>query len=344
MNRGRRVALVCGLGLVAGVIAHLARSERALPTRSRFFAVGLVLGELLALRLEDRGALPLSYAVLVVHRVVVRLARVRDRGARRGVGLDPVCGSPTAATRGGSTIFGVRMARRGGDVRRVSGRVAPRRPTRRGRAGAGRARRRRGRAARRRRDREQGLPPRRVVLGPRPARLAGDRVVGHVDGDRVPRRRRRRPASASGARCCSPPRCSRPGTRSSASTPRPARTARRSKRSRWRPSSAAWCRPVTPSASRRWRRRWAEQLGLPANDVRDLEMAALLHHLGQVTLDDPVDEHGVDPAEVTTRHGRDAARDPARSSRRARSSPARSTTRSAASRCRRCGSRASTTT
>ena len=42
-----------------------------------------------------------------------------------------------------------------------------------------------------------------------------------------------------------------------------------------------------------------EQLGLPAAEVRDLEMAALLHHLGQVTLDDPVDEHGVDPAEVT---------------------------------------------
>ena len=42
-----------------------------------------------------------------------------------------------------------------------------------------------------------------------------------------------------------------------------------------------------------------EQLGLSGADVRDLEMAALLHHLGQVTLDDPVDEHGVDPAEVT---------------------------------------------
>ncbi len=42
-----------------------------------------------------------------------------------------------------------------------------------------------------------------------------------------------------------------------------------------------------------------EQLGLSGSDVRDLEMAALLHHLGQVTLDDPVDEHGVDPAEVT---------------------------------------------
>ncbi len=42
-----------------------------------------------------------------------------------------------------------------------------------------------------------------------------------------------------------------------------------------------------------------EQLGLSDTDVRDLEMAALLHHLGQVTLDDPVDERGADPAEVT---------------------------------------------
>jgi hypothetical protein len=42
-----------------------------------------------------------------------------------------------------------------------------------------------------------------------------------------------------------------------------------------------------------------ELLGLSDTDVRDLEMAALLHHLGQVTLDAPVDERGVDPSEVT---------------------------------------------
>jgi len=39
----------------------------------------------------------------------------------------------------------------------------------------------------------------------------------------------------------------------------------------------------------------AERMGLPIEDVRDLEMAALLHHLGQVTLDDP--ESG-EPGEV----------------------------------------------
>jgi hypothetical protein len=43
----------------------------------------------------------------------------------------------------------------------------------------------------------------------------------------------------------------------------------------------------------------AEQLGLSATDVRDLEMAALLHHLGQVTLDVPVDKRGADPGEVS---------------------------------------------
>jgi len=32
-----------------------------------------------------------------------------------------------------------------------------------------------------------------------------------------------------------------------------------------------------------------EQLGLPPSDVQDLEMAALLHHLGEVTLDEPAD-------------------------------------------------------
>jgi hypothetical protein len=43
-----------------------------------------------------------------------------------------------------------------------------------------------------------------------------------------------------------------------------------------------------------------ENLGLTANEVRDLEMAALLHHLGQVTLDHPVGDRRSDPSEVTT--------------------------------------------
>ncbi len=65
MNRGRRIAFVCGLGFVGALIAHLTDPSGRAYTLT-LLATGLVLGELLALRLEDRGAVPLSYAVLVV--------------------------------------------------------------------------------------------------------------------------------------------------------------------------------------------------------------------------------------------------------------------------------------
>jgi hypothetical protein len=43
----------------------------------------------------------------------------------------------------------------------------------------------------------------------------------------------------------------------------------------------------------------AGTLGLPGTVTSDLELAALLHHLGQVTIDEPADrEHGIAPAEV----------------------------------------------
>jgi hypothetical protein len=43
----------------------------------------------------------------------------------------------------------------------------------------------------------------------------------------------------------------------------------------------------------------ASQLGVSASDTRDLEMAALLHHLGQVTLDEPEDPaHPIPASEV----------------------------------------------
>jgi hypothetical protein len=45
----------------------------------------------------------------------------------------------------------------------------------------------------------------------------------------------------------------------------------------------------------------AGTLGVSAHDASDLEMAALLHHLGQVTIDEPEDPaHGISPAEVAT--------------------------------------------
>jgi hypothetical protein len=43
----------------------------------------------------------------------------------------------------------------------------------------------------------------------------------------------------------------------------------------------------------------AGTLGISANDTSDLEMASLLHHLGQVTIDEPEDlERGIAPSEV----------------------------------------------
>ena len=42
------------------------------------------------------------------------------------------------------------------------------------------------------------------------------------------------------------------------------------------------------------------RLGLPETDLDDLEMAALLHHVGQVTLDDP---RGRGPARTASRRG-----------------------------------------
>ena len=65
MSRRRRMAFIAVAGLVAGAVAHLADpwgSSGALVV----LASGLVLGELLVLRLENGTAIPLSYAVLIV--------------------------------------------------------------------------------------------------------------------------------------------------------------------------------------------------------------------------------------------------------------------------------------
>src|SRR5215831_3288153 len=65
MNRRRRVVFVCVVGLVAGAIAHFAWPSSDADALC-FLAAGIVLGELLVLRLEDGSAIPLSYAVLIV--------------------------------------------------------------------------------------------------------------------------------------------------------------------------------------------------------------------------------------------------------------------------------------
>ena len=65
MSRRRRVVFVCLAGLVAAGVAQLA--DPGGPAAALcLLAAGLVLGELLVLRLEDGSAIPLSYAVLVV--------------------------------------------------------------------------------------------------------------------------------------------------------------------------------------------------------------------------------------------------------------------------------------
>src|SRR4029077_21284959 len=61
----RRVLAVCVLGLLAAVVAHVLDPSGDAAALT-LLAVGLVLGEILALQLEDGGAVPLSYAVLVV--------------------------------------------------------------------------------------------------------------------------------------------------------------------------------------------------------------------------------------------------------------------------------------
>lgn len=65
MSRRRRVVFVVLAGLVAGAIGHFAAPDSAIGALC-FLGAGVVLGELLVLRLEDGSAIPLSYAVLMV--------------------------------------------------------------------------------------------------------------------------------------------------------------------------------------------------------------------------------------------------------------------------------------
>jgi len=65
VSLSRRIAFVVIAGLVAGTIAHVADPSGSTGALV-FLAAGLVLGELLVLRLENRTAVPLSYPVLLV--------------------------------------------------------------------------------------------------------------------------------------------------------------------------------------------------------------------------------------------------------------------------------------
>ncbi len=65
VSRRGRVALVFCVGAVAGIALHFAAPESDADVLC-ILGAGIVLGELLVLRLEDGSALPLSYAVLMV--------------------------------------------------------------------------------------------------------------------------------------------------------------------------------------------------------------------------------------------------------------------------------------
>ena len=344
MSRGADDCLfVVIAGLVAASVAHFA-DPAGTTSALVLLASGLVIGELLVLRLENGTAVPLSYAVLLVLASSFPAPRLRRRGCGRGADLARVAHHATGR-RGGErrswssdswspprrswSYDGVRALTNDDEtvaaVLLTLGAAAVA-------AGSGRPRRALGAA-----------PPTDVLAADAP-RVARDLLVRDAHGDRLPRRRRARVRSASGDRCCSRRRCWRPGTRSSGSTRRRVRTARRSRRSRWRPSSAGSCRPVTRNGSRRSRRRWRRRSESRRTTRRTSRWPRCCTTSARSRSTSP-----------TTRVARSRrrrsppsrARCSARSSRspvRATSLPATSTSRAAASRCRCYESPATTTT
>jgi hypothetical protein len=65
VSRGRRIAIVALAGLVAASVAHFVNPSGS-ATALIFLGSGLVIGEMLVLRLENGTGVPLSYAVLLV--------------------------------------------------------------------------------------------------------------------------------------------------------------------------------------------------------------------------------------------------------------------------------------
>ncbi len=297
MNRGRRIGLVCVLGLLAGVVAHLADPSGNADALA-LLSAGLVLGELLALRLEDGGVVPLSYAVLVVlassfglreYAVAVAVAEVvsvlvRMTEAHR---VRPV------------VVFGVRIAVAAATYAAFE--VAWHLVGRRERVAA-------------------------VLVALAAASVA--QLIVDVAASKIFRlgasfSARGRLAwlaiASSGMLMAVGYRGVGGHGRTGLWGPLLFST----------PLLAAWYAfERLDSATRSYRQTiealamapelggmvppghaervatlvsaMGEQLGLPASEVRDLEMAALLHHLGQVTLDAPDDGRGVDPTEVTS--------------------------------------------
>jgi hypothetical protein len=296
MTRRRRVILVCVLGLVAGTIAHVV-DPGGNADELTLLAVGLVLGELLALRLEDGSALPLSYAVLVVlassfslreYAIAVLAAQLvsillrtteRSRTWRVAIFVEriAVAAATYAAYQGAWHLVGRRE-----HVAPVLGALA---------AAAfaqllvdvsaskllrlGASFQARGRLA------WLAIASSGMLMAIGYRGVNGDGRVG----------------------IWGPVLFSTPLLAAWYAFERLDEATRSYRQTIEALAMAPELGGMVPSGHAERVAELAtamgELLGLSDNDVRDLEMAALLHHLGQVTLDAPVDDRPVDPAEVT---------------------------------------------
>lgn len=293
----RRVLLVCVLGLVLVAIAHVLDPSGDADALT-FLAVGLVLGELLALQLEDGGAIPLSYAVLVV---LASSFPLREY-ALAVLGAELVSITLRVTDRNHAwrlKIFGVRMAVAAATFAAYQG--------------------------------AWHLLGQREEVGIVLVALAAAAAAQVVVDLSVSKLFRLNASLSARARLAwlaiaSSGMLMAVGYRGVNGD---------GKLGIWgpllfsTPLLAAWYAfERLDSATRSYRQTiealamapelggmvppghaervaslasaMGEQLGLTSTEVRDLEMAALLHHLGQVTLDHPVDDRGSDPSEVIT--------------------------------------------
>jgi hypothetical protein len=296
MTRRRRLVLVCVLGVIAGTVAH-ALDPAGRADALTFLAAGLVLGELLALRLEDGGALPLSYAVLVVlassfglreyaiavlgAELVSILFRITDRSHAWRLTIFVVRTAVAAATyaayRGAWHLIGRRedvapvlFALGAAAAAQLLVDVAASKLFRLGASFTTR-----GRLA------WLAIASSGMLMAIGYRGVGGDGRVG-IWGPLL----FSTPLLAAWyafERLDSATRSYRQTIEALAMAPELGGLV---------PPGHAERVATLASAM-------GAELGLASVELRDLEMAALLHHLGQVTLDDPVNEHGADSAEMT---------------------------------------------
>jgi hypothetical protein len=293
----RRVLAVCVLGLLAAVLAHVIAPDGDAAALT-FLSAGLVLGELLALQLEDGGAVPLSYAVLVV---LASSFNLREYAfAVLGAELVSIMLRVTDRNRAWRLkIFGVRMAVAAATYAAYQG------------------------VWHLFGEREEVGVILVSLAAAAVAQLVVDVAVSklfHLHASLSARGRLAWLAIASSGMLMA---IGYRGVNGDGklgiwgpllfSTPLLAAwyaferldSATRSYRQTiealaMAPELGGMVPPGHAERVASLASAMGEQLGLTSHEVRDLEMAALLHHLGQVTLDHPVGAHGSDPTEVTT--------------------------------------------